>query len=252
MAKARDMLTYTKKDYETKFAKKELFRKYPAEWIIRAHNMFVSKEAPTGRVLDYGCGSGNNSIFFIEKGYNTYGVDIATSALDLIKQNLQWRRLDASLIKNFSVISPDVKRLPYEDGFFDVILANGVLCYLSSEAHIRNMAKEFSRCLRPGGVVLITMIGPKHEWILYHAKQIHQGRIYEVSIDDPNNRLHGVHEFHYLVRDQEELKALFSEFECVTTGFYDQSMFDSKSSFHWIYAGRKPIRLGAQRRGSKR
>ena len=39
--------------------------------------------------------------------------------------------------------------------------------------------------------------------------------------------------------DEEELKDLFSEFECLSTGYFDQSMFDMTSTFHWIFVGKK-------------
>ena len=101
------------------------------------------------------------------------------------------------------------------------------------------VCKEFSRILRPGGVVFFTMMGPKNNYITHHAVQIHQGKIYEIAIEDPAHRLYGDREFIYLVRDENELKLLFAEFECVTTGYCDQSMFDLTSCFHWIYVGRK-------------
>ena len=43
----------------------------------------------------------------------------------------------------------------------------------------------------------------------------------------------------YLVRDEDELKGLFSEFECLSVGYFDQKMFDLLSNFHWIFIGKK-------------
>jgi SAM-dependent methyltransferase len=201
--------------------------------------MYMRDNLPTGRVLDYGCGGGNNSMFFIEQGYETYGVDVADAALPLIKTNLQSRHLDSNLIDRFSLIAPDSTVLPFESGFFDFILSNQVLYYLPSERHIRDVCRELSRCLRPGGAVFFTMMGPTNYYITHHAKQIHRGNIYEIAIDDHAHRLHGVREMIYLVKDSDELKNLFSEFECLSTGYFDQSMFDLKSAFHWIFIGQK-------------
>ena len=71
------------------------------------------------------------------------------------------------------------------------------------------------------------------------TKQIHDGKIHEISIDDPSHRLYGLKEMIYLVKNKEELKDLFSQFECITTGYFDQSMFDVSSNFHWIFSGKK-------------
>ena len=184
-------------------------------------------------------GGGNNSIFFIEKGYETYGVDVTNEIFPLIKISLQSKHLDQDLVDRFSTISPDCTSLPFESGFFDFILSNQVLYYLPSEEHIKKVCKELSRCLRPDGIVFFTMMGPKNYYITHHAKQIHMGKVYEIAIEDPAYRLYGVRELIYLVRDVDELKSLFSEFECLSTGYFDQSMFDMVSNFHWIFIGKK-------------
>lgn len=239
MANLKQMLEQNKKYYKKLYAKEESFLQYPAGWIIRFHNMFLKKNLPTGRVLDYGCGTANNSIFFIEKGYDVYGVDVSENAIGLIERNLAKNHLDPKLIDRFSVIPPDTTKLPFKNGYFDLIVSNQVLYYLSSEEQIRKVCKELSRCLKPGGYVFLTMMGPKNYYIKHHAKQIHPGGVYEISIDDPKHRLYGNRELIYLVRDEDHLKDLFSEFECITTGYFDHAMFDMRSGFHWIFVGKK-------------
>jgi len=232
-------LSVNRENYADKYSKQEAFLRYPADWIARFHNIYLKNVLPTGRILDYGCGSGNNSMFFIEKGYEVYGVDVTETILPLVKANLKHMNLDQSLAGKFSVISPDCVKLPFEDGFFDFVLCNQVFYYLPSEEHIKKVCKEMSRCLKPGGTVFFTTMGPKNYYITTHTKQIHQGKIHEIRIGDPNHRLKDFREFIYLVKDKKELKELFSEFECVSTGYYDQSMFDMSSTFHWIFVGKK-------------
>ena len=48
-----------------------------------------------------------------------------------------------------------------------------------------------------------------------------------------------VEKYIYLVENEDELKDLFSEFECISTGHFDQGMFDFSSNFHWIFIGKK-------------
>src|SRR5690606_8032466 len=124
------------KNYKDLYSKQEAFLRYPADWVIRFHNMYLKKNLPSGRVLDYGCGSGNNSSLFIDKGYETYGVDVSQEAIDLVKVNLASRGLDPKLADNFSVISPHTPKLPFDNNTFDFILSNQVLYYLPNEQHI--------------------------------------------------------------------------------------------------------------------
>ena len=195
---------------------------------------------PKGRVLDYGCGTANNSIFFIKKGYDVCGTEVSENSLPLIKKNFEHNRLDPKkYMDRFSIISPDTTKIPFKSGFFDLIVSNQVLYYLSSEEQIRKVCKEMSRCLKPGGIVFLTMMGPDNYYIKYHAKQIHPGGVYEVVIDDPKSYLNGNRELIYVVKDEEHLKNLFSEFECLTTGYFDVSMFDQKGGQHWIFVGKK-------------
>lgn len=238
MINNEEMLIKNKKNYEDLYSRKQAFLRYPADWIIRFHNMYLKEHMPSGRVLDYGCGGGNNSLFFIEQGYDTWGIDVSEPAIDLVKINLQNRKYNSDLAKRFSVIPPENITLPFKNDFFDIIISNQALYYLPSEEHIKQLCADFSRCLKPGGIVFFTMMGPKNYYITHHAKQIHNGRIYEVKIDDPKHRLYGVSELIYVVRDEDELCKLFSRFDVLSIGYFDQSMFDALSNFHWIFIGK--------------
>lgn len=237
--KPKPILRSNKDTYQWLYEKREAFLRYPADWIIRFHNMYMKEHLPSGRVLDYGCGGGNNSVFFIEKGYDVYGVDVAEESLNLIKINLQSRSLDLKYAEKFQIIPMDLKRLPFEDNLFDFVLSNQVLYYLPSEQRIREVCREFFRVLRPGGLVFFTMLGPRSWYITHLTKRIHDEKVYEVVIDNPDHRLYGLRELIYLVRDEPELRDLFSDFETVTIGYFDQRMFDMTSNFHWIFAGEK-------------
>ena len=239
MVSDNQVFEHNQRLYQDRYTKEQAFLRYPADWVIRFHSMYLRAHIPSGRVLDYGCGSASNSIFFAQQGYEVYGVDVAEASLSLVKANLELHHLDPALIERFSIISPDATSLAFESGFFDFVLSNQVFYYLPSEQHIKNVCQEVSRCLRPRGAVFFTMMGPNNDYIRYHTKKIHGGKIHEIGIDDPSHRISGSWGMNYLVQDEEELVDLFSEFECVTTGYFDQSMFDMKSNFHWIFVGQK-------------
>jgi SAM-dependent methyltransferase len=233
------ILSSNQRNYRDMYSKGMAFLQYPADWVIRFHNMYLKKVLPKGRVLDFGCGAGNNSCFLIQKGYETFGVDVSRQALQLVRKNLKAKHLNQKLIRRFSVIMPGTTTLPFPDGHFDFVLSNQVLYYLPSRKVIQDTCREMARCLRPGGLVFFTMMGPRNYYITTHTQRILGGHVHDVRITDRKHRLYGVHEMIYLVRTRQELKELFSEFECLSTGYFDQAMFDMKSNFHWIFIGRK-------------
>lgn len=239
MTEEQQILEDNKKNYKEKYESEKEFLMYPSDWIIRFHNLYLKKNKPSGRIFDYGCGSGNNSIFFVEKGYEVFGVDVVPRVQEMVRKSLKSKHLDENLAKNFAVVDPSWENLAFEDNSFDIILSNQVLYYLSSEENIKRTCKEFFRCLRPGGIVYFTMMGPKNYYITEWTKNIH-GNVHEIHIDDPKHRLYGLKEMIYLVRDEEELKDLFSEFECINVGYLEHSMFDLLNTQHWIFTGKKP------------
>lgn len=211
--------------YSQIYGSRRTFLRYPADWVIRFHNIFMRPNIPTGRVLDFGCGSGNNLAFFHDQGYEAHGTEITPEVLPLIAEN----RGDVSRVK---ILDPACDKLPYPDGHFDLILSNQVLYYLASEANIRLICKEFSRVLRPGGAVFFTMIGPRNYYIRDHATALGSGA-FELAVTGRIEQRQIV----YVVPDEAALVGLFSDFEPLTVGYFDQSMFDLKSNFHWIFAG---------------
>lgn len=236
-----DIFKINKNNYQSLYSKDEAFLRYPADWVIRFHNMFMKEHLPTGKILDYGCGSANNSIFFIRYGYDVYGVDVAENTKELIERNFEFHHIDKKLLNKFSIIPPDNIKLPFEDNTFDFIISNQVLYYLPSEEHIKRVLKELKRCIKPSGVVFFTVMGPKNYYMTEKTIRIHDGKIHEVEINVPNHRLYGLKEMIYLVETEDELKDLFSDFKCITTGYFDQRMFDVTSNFHWIFVGRNEI-----------
>jgi len=226
-------------NYVDLYKNDKLFVRYPMDQVIRFHAYHLQYEMPEGRVLDYGCGSGNNSALFIQKGYDVYGTDVVPESLVQIEANLEMYGLSPEHLQKFQIISPEANVLPFEDSFFDLVVSNQVLYYLATEKRIRDRCKELARCLRPGGLVYFTMIGARNYYFTHHTTRIHNKETCEVVIEDPSHRLHGLKELIYVVRDEEHLKDLFSEFECVDVGYFDMSSFDVKGNFHWIFVGRK-------------
>src|SRR5579864_9512917 len=105
---------------------------------------------PGMRVLDAGCGSGRNLVYFLREGYEVFGVDADPNAVECT------RRLARSLLPdlppdNFRVES--IEQMTFPDAFADLVLSSAVLHFARSNDQFDAMLRATWRVLRPGGLL---------------------------------------------------------------------------------------------------
>jgi ubiquinone/menaquinone biosynthesis C-methylase UbiE len=102
------------------------------------------------RVLDIGCGAGQELFPFLEKTAAVcVGVDVAPELGKVTKKNF------ANQEKAFFVRS-EGENLPFADASFDVVLCRVALPYMNN----RQAIAEVARILKPGGVYLLKTHAP--------------------------------------------------------------------------------------------
>ncbi|MDN3583659.1 class I SAM-dependent methyltransferase [Mucilaginibacter flavus] len=99
-------------------------------------------------VFDAGCGGGRNLVYFLQNGFEVYGVDQSQAAVDAVKQ-LSATLSPTNPLSNFSVSG--VENLTHADNTFDLVLCSAVLHFAASEQHFDNMVRSLWRVLKPGG-----------------------------------------------------------------------------------------------------
>lgn len=95
------------------------------------------------RVVDFGCGSGANSVHLALRGAALTGVDISESLIALARQRLAVN--DVEPTARFVVGS--AHDLPFRSGSVDVVFGIAILHHLDLHA----VAREVHRILKPGG-----------------------------------------------------------------------------------------------------
>jgi tRNA (cmo5U34)-methyltransferase len=118
------------------------------------------------RVLDVGCGAGNNALKLRE----LYDADFAVDLLDLSGPMLARARdrVAAANAGEVRMIQQDFRDAPLDDGAYDMILAAAVLHHLRDDADWHAAFAKLHRILAPGGSVWITdMVA--HETGAVHA-----------------------------------------------------------------------------------
>jgi 2-polyprenyl-3-methyl-5-hydroxy-6-metoxy-1,4-benzoquinol methylase len=213
--------------------------RYPNEYLVRFYHSYLKNNIrPRGKILDFGYGSGNNTVFLMERGYEVHGIEIAEAAQKLLLDDLDAKGFGSALAKNFSIIDPYAINLThYEDNSYDFILSNMVLYYYPSENAIRQICMELMKRLRPGGVVFFTMCGIKSS-ILSDAQLTGQTNVYRVGGKGERSALDG--QYLYLVPDEKTMESLFSMYEKEGIGHIEEELF-GRRDFIWIFVGKKPV-----------
>ena len=69
------------------------------------------------KVLDLGCGSGRHSELLIKQGYQVYGCDVSAAAIKMTMERIRMLNLKGKFEVSY------FNSLPYENEFFDMIIA---------------------------------------------------------------------------------------------------------------------------------
>jgi len=139
-------------------------------WYYRALHRHVARTlvnrvSHDATLLDAGCGTGGllRHLREVRSTWHLSGLDMSPLACQLAHERVKVEITEGS-----------VARLPYADGNFDAITSCDVLCQIEQPAPA---LREFARCLKPGGFVVLTM--PAYQWLYsYHDRQVANLRRY--------------------------------------------------------------------------
>ncbi|PZX57892.1 class I SAM-dependent methyltransferase [Algoriphagus chordae] len=115
------------------------------------------------KILDAGCGEGRNAVYFINGGYQVFGIDQNETAIQYCRYMA--KSLDMSYdAHRFQVAG--LEEIPFHQAAFDAVICSAVLHFAKDESHFWQMISEMLRVLKPGGVLwfrMTTAFGGIHE-----------------------------------------------------------------------------------------
>ena len=124
------------------------FRQMLEQRSAETHAAYLLPHLKPGHcVLDFGCGPGTISVGLarvVDPG-ELHGVDVEESQVEMARAAAA-----AGGHANAAFHVGDVRRLPFEDGYFDVAHCHAVLMHVPDTAAV---LAEVKRVLRPGGVI---------------------------------------------------------------------------------------------------
>ncbi len=105
--------------------------KFPDEYVTR----FYFKEGldkTNGKVLELGCGNGNNLLMFYQYGWEVVGIDISKHFIKQAERNFRLSEKYYGLSNRFTFFAQDMLNFVrnYNGQSFDVLLLPNVICYL--------------------------------------------------------------------------------------------------------------------------
>ncbi len=101
------------------------------------------------KVLDVGCGGGRNIIYFLQQGYDVYGIDPNPEAIAAVRELAVMLTGNNATLDNFSVSSAET--MPFDAETFDLIICSAVLHFAQSRQHFEAMLISMWQVLKPGG-----------------------------------------------------------------------------------------------------
>jgi ubiquinone/menaquinone biosynthesis C-methylase UbiE len=104
---------------------------------------------PGSSVLEVGCGAGFMAVALAQREFRVYAIDSSDGMIEQARSNAA----EAGFTDRFSLDVGDVYSLAFEDGFFDLVIAIGVIPWLERP---ELAIQELSRVMRPGGHLIIT------------------------------------------------------------------------------------------------
>jgi cyclopropane fatty-acyl-phospholipid synthase-like methyltransferase len=102
----------------------------------------------TGAVLDAGCGTGENALFFAGRGHPVLGIDFLERPFEEARRKSQERGVSAEFLQM------DALTLTELDRQFDSVIDSGLFHVFSDEDRVRYVA-GLAHVTRPGGRVFV-------------------------------------------------------------------------------------------------
>lgn len=151
------------------------------------------------RVLDVGCGVGNDLSRFAKGGAKTVGIDLAEHSIELARKNFEQRGLSGE----FHVMNGEQLDLP--DNSFDLVYCHTVLHFTPQP---RRMVSEIYRVMKPGGEAILMTVN-RHSWLNVMHK------LMKVQIDHLDSPVF----YKYTKREFRELLSAFDNVRIVAERF---------------------------------
>ena len=215
--------------YEDFYAKRQGVRVYPTEFVVRTFlasypGLAFNKPAPGSRVLDVAFGDGRNTAFLCDQGFAVSGIEITQGIVDQTRERLEklGQTADLRVGRNSSI--------PFEDGYFDYILACHCCYYCDDGESLSDNLVEYARTMKKGAY-LVASVASRNSYIFKDAVEQADGSLMVNSDPYGNRNGYRLHAFSDKRKVQEYFANHFSNF---SFGFADNDYYGISERVFWV------------------
>ena len=200
---------------------------YPNENLVRYfHYLFANKKPDNLKLLDYGFGSGANLKHLKNFGFDVYGLEVSSAAIEMTLS-----KMGPEFDKEKLLLLEDNLDLKFPENYFDIIVAWQVLYYNSFDSLLDLLDKLYA-LLKPGGFFIGTM-ARNEDYSIVNSDAI--SKFERIS----NGKLGNQKGSRIIsVSGEEDIKLIFKVFNNIEIGYFETKLKDIVGS-HWIIYGEK-------------
>ena len=131
--------------------------KYPFDNVVT----FVNRNYPKDknrkdiRILEVGCGSGNNLWFAAREGFSVTGIDGSSSAINYAIERFKNEKLEGTFIVG------DFTDLPFDDDYFDLVIDRGSIVCVNLDG-AKKAISQVKRVLKSSGLFFLNLYSDRH------------------------------------------------------------------------------------------
>ena len=131
--------------------------RYPFDSVVAFvyRNYPRDKDRAAIKILEVGCGAGNNLWFAAREGFSVTGIDGSVSAINYAKERFLNEHLQGTFIVG------DFTDLPFGNDEFDMVIDRGAIVCVNVEGAKKTIG-EVGRVLKPNGLFFLNLYSDRH------------------------------------------------------------------------------------------